>query len=129
MATHFVFWHGFRFIEMVLEIKRGMVNHFKRIQHVFLVLDAITCRIKNPFWNKNHPTPSNMIFFLFYQMLEVVYILKERGQNYYYNFFKLCVRKNKKSEERAKEVESEQKKWRKNKRSGERTKRVERICA
>ena len=54
--------------EMVLKIKCWMVNHFKRIQHVFVALDARKCRVKNLFWNKFHVTPSNMIlsFFLKY---------------------------------------------------------------
>ena len=45
--------------EMVLEIKCSMVNHFKWIQHVFLVLDGRKCWMKNLFWNKfhqHHPT-------------------------------------------------------------------------
>ena len=39
--------------EMVLEIKCSMVNHFKWIQHVFLVLDGRKCWMKNLFWSSN----------------------------------------------------------------------------
>ena len=48
---------------MGLEVKCWMVNHFKRIQHLFLLLYATKCWTKNLFWNKFHPTPSIMIFF------------------------------------------------------------------
>ena len=49
-----------------------MVKHLKRIQHVFLVLDARKCWMKNLFWKKFHPTPSNIIFFFFYEMLDEI---------------------------------------------------------
>ena len=62
---------------MMLEIKRWKGNHFKRIQHVFLVLDARNCWMKNLFWNKFHPTPSNMIFFFFYEMLNEIGAFKQ----------------------------------------------------
>ena len=55
---------------MVLEIKCWIVNHFKQIEHVFLVLDARKCCIRNLLWNKFHPTPPNLIFFYFYEMLD-----------------------------------------------------------
>ena len=57
---------------MVLEIKCWMVNYFKRIQHAFLVLGARKCSMKNLFWNKFHPIPSNIIFFFFYEMLDEI---------------------------------------------------------
>ena len=57
---------------MVLEIKCWMVNRFKRIQHVFLVLDARKYWMKNFFSKKFHPTPSNIIFFFFYEMLDEI---------------------------------------------------------
>ena len=57
---------------MVLKIKCWMVNHFKRIQHVFLVLNAIKCWMKNLLFNKFHPTPSNIIFFFFYELLDEI---------------------------------------------------------
>ena len=54
---------------MVLEIKCWMVNDFKRIQQVFLLLDSRKCWMENLFWNKFHSTPSTMILFFFYEML------------------------------------------------------------
>ena len=57
---------------MVLEINGWMVNHFKRIPHVFLVLDARKCWMENLFWKKFHPIPSNIIFFFFYEMLDEI---------------------------------------------------------
>ena len=53
-------------------VKCWVVNHFKRIQHVFLVLDARQCWMKNLFWTKFNPIPSNMIFFFFYEMLDEI---------------------------------------------------------
>ena len=64
---------------MVLEIKCWMVNHFKRIKQVFLALDARERWMKNVFWNKFHPTPSNMIFF-FYEMLDEIGAFKQIQQ-------------------------------------------------
>ena len=62
---------------MVLEIKFWMGNHFKRIQHVMLVLDARKCWMKNLFWNKFHPAPFNMILFLFHEMLDEIDAFKQ----------------------------------------------------
>ena len=53
------------------------VNHFKRVQHVYSVLDARKCWMKNFLWNKFHPTPSNMIFFFFYEMLDEIGTFKK----------------------------------------------------
>ena len=61
---------------MVLEIKCWMVNYFKRTQHVFPVLNARKCWMKNLFWDKFHPTSSNMIFFFFYEMLNEIGVFK-----------------------------------------------------
>ena len=61
---------------MVLGIKCWTVNHFKRIKQVFLALDARECWMKNVFWNKFHPTASNMIFF-FYEMLDEIGAFKQ----------------------------------------------------
>ena len=38
----------------------------------FLVLDARKCWMKIFFWNKFRPTPSNMTFFFFYEMLNKI---------------------------------------------------------
>ena len=57
---------------MVLEIKCWMVNHFKPIQHIFLLIDARKCWMKNLFRKKFHPAPFNMVFFFLYEMLDEI---------------------------------------------------------
>ena len=50
-----------------------MVNHFKRIQHVFLVLDARKCWMKNysgTNFIQHHPTW--FFFFVIYEMLDEI---------------------------------------------------------
>ena len=74
---------------MVLEIKCWIVNHFKRIQHLFSVLDARKYWMKNLFWNKFHPTPSNMTFFFFYEMLDKIGALKRI--QYFVQHRKFCM--------------------------------------
>ena len=49
----------------MLEIKRWMVNYFKRVQNVFLVLDARKC------WMKKSSTIQHDFFF-FYEILDEI---------------------------------------------------------
>ena len=74
---------------MVLEIKFWIVKHFKRIQHVFLVLDARKCWIKNLVRNKFYPTSSNTIFFFFYEMLDEIGAFKRIQQFVQHHKFRM----------------------------------------
>ena len=58
---------------MVLEIKCWMFNRIKRIQHIFLVLDARKCWIEKKICSG---TSSNMVFFFFYEMLDEISAFK-----------------------------------------------------
>ena len=49
-----------------------MALEIKRIQRAFLVLDARRRWMKNLCWTEFHSTPSNMVVFSFYEILDQI---------------------------------------------------------